>query len=700
MVTAYQMGETGPAIRFMLEEALRTTRPLIRKLSAQAGKIRAVVFSQDGRRVATASEDATIVITDVASGDTLATFRQDGGVVELGVSPDGTMLASAGHDHQVHLWSMAELRELGVIDLHAVDESTIRDVVFSPDGQRLLVAGHQTLTLCSVPDRVVVGRFAGEFHDVDATFCASGECVVTWDRKGAVAWWDARTLAKRAHRDVAANVQVATASPTGDRVAYTTESGELILIRDDGTELGRHTAHDGKTINAISFSPDGRTLATGGDDNAAWLWDAATATPLAELSGHRGGVTAVRFSPDASQLATGSADGGVRLWAIPSGMMIGALSGHTNLVDAAAFSQDGLRLATASWDHQAIVWDIRSARQFRAVEAEREGVVAVGRDRVALGASDGSLDVHDLDPRHPSCHAAAETPMVQVVWGLDGGLFATAGEHDRAARVWTADTCTLIATLPANDAVSGLAFGPSRKVVVGASDGSWSIWDLSGPPSRTPLDPVGAPIIKVGFAPDGKRAYAASANPASAVVVQDLGPDSRRVVLKADRQPMLDVAFDPRRNRVLAAGADHRLWVWNDVTGALITSADALGELVSLQLSPDGAFVVGVGGVSPDVWDAETLKRLGVLEGHTSLVSTGVFLADGLFVTASSDETARVWDLATLHPLEVLPNAVLAFGSFDGAYVVFRDVKGTVIWNPRSPTPDPAELRARAMHLK
>ena len=152
---------------------------------------------------------------------------------------------------------------------------------------------------------------------------------------------------------------------------------------------------DSQSVNAVAFSPDGKTLATGSDDGTARLWD---------MSAHRqvgapmtadnqsmnavafgsvtlfGSVNAVAFSPDGKTLATGSQDGTARLWDVNTHRQVGApLTADSQSVNAVAFSPDGKTLATGSDDGAARLWDVNTHRQVGApmTAANRSPVVAV-----------------------------------------------------------------------------------------------------------------------------------------------------------------------------------------------------------------------------------------------------------------------------------------------------------------------------------
>ncbi|MER7693392.1 hypothetical protein ABTX87_52340, partial [Streptomyces sp. NPDC097610] len=131
-------------------------------------------------------------------------------------------------------------------------------------------------------------------------------------------------------------VQAYRTSPTREATASLFATAALPLQH----RLTGHT--DG--VTSVVFSPDGRTLASGGNDGKILLWDAPTGKLRTTLSGGTDIVESVVFSPDGRTLASGGDDGKILLWDAPTGKLRTTLSGGTDIVESVVFSPDGRTL--------------------------------------------------------------------------------------------------------------------------------------------------------------------------------------------------------------------------------------------------------------------------------------------------------------------------------------------------------------------
>ena len=129
--------------------------------------------------------------------------------------------------------------------------------------------------------------------------------------------------------------------------------------------LSGHT----EEVWAVAFSPDGKTLASGGDDTSVKLWDVQTGKEKQTLSGHKYKVATLAFSPDGKSLASGSEDYTVKIWDLATGALKQTLN-HDYQITAIAFSPDGNTLACAVYSGNIVLWDAQTWTQKRTIEGK------------------------------------------------------------------------------------------------------------------------------------------------------------------------------------------------------------------------------------------------------------------------------------------------------------------------------------------
>ena len=203
------------------------------------------------------------------------------------------------------------------------------------------------------------------------------------------------------------------------------------------------------------------------------------------LKGHTDSVNAVAFSPDRTTLASGSSDGTVKLWNVSRRELIATLEGHTHPVRTVAYSRDGT-LASGSWNDDIKLWDVETGSE----TATLQGIapVAFSPDGNLLASGTGNRTIALWDARTLEKIATLEGHAEQinsVAFSPDGALLASGsgqvGSEDQTVRLWDVARREEVATLGHTGAVWSVAFSPDGAVLasaVGSPDNKVRMWDV------------------------------------------------------------------------------------------------------------------------------------------------------------------------------------------------------------------------------
>ena len=393
------------------------TGKLMRKLTGHSEDVQRVVFSPDGRTLASSSYlDETVRIWDVHTGEHRRTLTEHTGDIRgLAFSPDGKTLASSGSgDGTLRFWDVRTGGQKHAVPGHTSD---VDSVTFNPNGQ-FVASGHEdgSIRFWDILTGLHLKTFKGSNHYASCLVFSLDGKTLAWASGLDIHLQDAQTGEEKMRLTGHEwGMHSMALSPDGAILASGSEDSTIRL-------WDMHTGEHKRTLNghtdrvySVAFSTDGKTLASGSDDNTIRLWNVDTGETERILTGHVGefegvdnghssveGVKSVAFSPDGKTLASGGGDNVIHLWDIGTGKRKMTLAGHTHWVFSLAFSPDGKTLASGSVDSDIRLWDPHTGEPKKTLTGHGNWVrsIAFSPDGKTLvsGSDDGSVLIWELNP--------------------------------------------------------------------------------------------------------------------------------------------------------------------------------------------------------------------------------------------------------------------------------------------------------------
>ncbi|NTV51179.1 MAG: TIR domain-containing protein [Geobacteraceae bacterium] len=306
---------------------------LERKLKGHTRRVNSLAVSPYGSWVVSGSDDHTVKIWDLESGECRATLKGYSGMVfSVAITPDGKRILSGSNDYSIRVWDVGTGRELAKLD---GDTNIVRSVLALQDNVRALSGGFDnTLRLWDLSSNSCIKIIKyDEANDDDDFFGIAvnrvGTHILSGHRNGLVRLWNV-------------------------------ETGECLMTMK---------GHLGK-VNSLAITPDGCFAVSGSDDKTIKIWHLESGTCVGTMEGHQAQEILVAISPDGTLIAsTGYSDTTVRLWDLKSGLCLQVIKkGDKWTPISVAFTTDGSRLLVGSCDGDIHVYRLTGVSTKSSVE--------------------------------------------------------------------------------------------------------------------------------------------------------------------------------------------------------------------------------------------------------------------------------------------------------------------------------------------
>jgi WD40 repeat protein len=538
-------------------------------------------------------------------------------------------------------------------------DGDIAAVAFAPDGTLYSIDEAGVLRHWAADGKLLARHF---LSDLETLWCFGPGARLLASGNDDLILWDVASgqLVGRVEQpaDQQSWITALSFSPDGATVAVGHDDGK-VRFRDTATQafLGEIAAHPRKGISAIRYSRDGKFVATAGEDLVVRVWDADTHKPVAELKSHTDRVPALAWSPDSSLLVSAGWDTSARVWRPPHPDPLMLLNSHAEQVLVLAYSPDGKYLACADSDNDIHLWtDAETGKRAHVLRGHSDEIKSLtfSPDGTKLASAGCDRVVHVWDVRDGKLLAGPNPKGRHALAVVPGNPLRLASSGAPKVRVWDTDSGDEVAPTNLCPAFAVAASPDGQWLAVGGTDYFTQLWNARTDELAASLEATKPPVGFVTFSPDSKTLVHTS--PADGLVwlwTCATGQPDVIIVEAADACTLEAVAVHPNNRWVACGGVDYMgtgerdgaVCLWDVPTKDKLWTIDI--GVTALAFDPQGKYLAGAGlDDAVYVWDAKTQDTVFVFGGHPANINAVCFDPTGSYLLSGCDDgTVRCWDV-------------------------------------------------------
>jgi WD40 repeat protein/transcriptional regulator CtsR len=593
--------------------------PLIRTLVGHKDYIVSVCITPDGKKVISSSQNDTLKVWDIDTGEELRTIvglRHNVNCVKI--TPDGRIVISASDGKGVDtlkMWDIDTGEELWTAAGHC---SNVKSLSITPDGKKAISESDNILIVWDIESGITLRTLRR------CDFYNFGVCI-TPDGKRAVSKLNASAL--------------------------------MVWNVDSGRKIRSFDGHDDEhVISSVCITPDGEKAIFVIGVNNIKFWDLNTGKDLKTLAGYRDGVDGLFVTPDGKYFIAISRNNTMDVWDLKTWTKINTLTGHSERISKVCITPDAKKAVSASWDHTLKVWDIENGELIMTLAGHGAWVTDVCTTldgKIAVSASwDKTLKVWDINSREKNLPLAGHGNRVSGICITPDGKKAVSASWDNTLKVWDIETGIEVRSLVGHhDRITSVSITPDGERAITASDDhTLKIWNIdSGKEIRT-LTGHNDRVRSLCITPDGKKAISASNSIQEHLIVWDIETGGMIRDFGGSNRYNANVSISPDGKNAITLSDDGDPEVREIETGKMVSEFELrdLYYKAKVNLYPAMKMAISITDDTLTVWDTDRVKVIRTIKGKNGYFGDACITPDGMrVVSASSDNTLNISDIET-----------------------------------------------------